>query len=579
MKTPVTTTACLVFVSLACHLSAQEIAKVDFQSEIRPILESTCLRCHDKETAEGGLRLDSRAAALTGGDNGPALVAGRPAKSPLYTSMILPSDDDSVMPAEEAPLSKSQTELVRRWIAEGADWPATAKLTSRPRIDFTKHIRPILEQNCLSCHSLDNMEGDFDLSVRKTAFASGENGPAIIAFRPTKSPLYTSMILGKDDEGLMPPADKGGPLKKDLTEPIRLWISQGAIWPKGITLKTKARLPGGPPSPDDRQLVARIHALMVKQAKASQAAEMSDYRGKIPRTGIGYQMVAIRGGEFLMGSPASEAKRQPIEGPQVKVTVDSFWMGKCEVTWDEYEPYMITKIDRAKNGGRVDYDPKLHCLVDAVSGPTNPYVEMSFGMGQKGYPAISMTQHAANKYCQWLSAQTGHFYRLPTEAEWEYACRAGTTTAYCFGDDPSKLGEYAWYYDNSNEKYQKVGRKKPNPWGLHDMHGNVMEWTADQFTPDYFGRIKAHAASPFIKPDRLYPRTVRGGGWDDDPQQLRSAFRRGSEAAWKAQDPQLPKSIWYHTNAQWVGFRIIRPLKIPSLEEVYFYWNSAADKL
>ena len=276
-----------------------------------------------------------------------------------------------------------------------------------------------------------------------------------------------------------------------------------------------------------------------------------------------------------MGSPADEAQREPTEGPQVQVTVAPFWIGKNEVTWDEYEPYMITEADRFKWGARKDYDPKVHDLVDAVSQPTGPYTEMSFGMGQKGYPAISMTQHAANKYCQWLSAQTGHFYRLATEAEWEYACRAGTTTAYSFGDDPAQLSQYAWYYDNSNEKYQKVGLKKPNPWGLHDMHGNVMEWVADQYVPDYFEQIAATPTAPRIRPFTEHPRSVRGGGWDDDADRLRSAARRGSEAAWKQQDPQLPKSMWYHTNARWLGFRIVRPAEIPSAEEMHFYWNSA----
>ena len=204
-------------------------------------------------------------------------------------------------------------------------------------------------------------------------------------------------------------------------------------------------------------------------------------------------------------------------------------------------------------------------------------MEMSFGMGQKGFPAISMTQHAANKYCQWLSAQTGHFYRLPTEAEWEYACRAGTTTPYSFGDE--KIDKHVWYYDNANEKYQKVGKKKPNAWGIHDMHGNVMEWTADRFSPDYFTLIKDNPRDPFLRPTRLYPRTVRGGSWDSDPEQTRSAVRTGSAAVWKQQDPQLPKSIWYHTDARWLGFRIVRPLKIPSAEEMYFFWNSATNKI
>ena len=110
---------------------------------------------------------------------------------------------------------------------------------------------------------------------------------------------------------------------------------------------------------------------------------------------------------------------------------------------------------------------------------------MSFGMGKENFPAISMTHYAAVKYCKWLTAKTGHFYRLATEAEWEYACRAGSNTRYSFGDDESKLGDYAWYYGNSDSKYQQVGKKKPNPWGLYDMHGNVAEWVLDAYVTDY----------------------------------------------------------------------------------------------
>lgn len=243
---------------------------------------------------------------------------------------------------------------------------------------------------------------------------------------------------------------------------------------------------------------------------------------------------------------------------------------------DEYEPFMVTNVPRYKNGSRIDFDSNQHSLVDAVSQPTPPYKEMSFGMGQKGFPAISMTQHAANKYCQWLSAQTGRFYRLPTEAEWEYACRAGSATAYCFGNDAARIGEYAWYYENSNEKYQKVGTKKPNAWGIHDMHGNVMEWTADGYATNYFTLMKDKPNNPLLRPKKLYPRTVRGGNWDDDAEQLRSAARRGSDSAWKIQDPQLPKSVWYHTNATGLGFRVVRPAEVPNVDEMSFYWNSAS---
>jgi formylglycine-generating enzyme required for sulfatase activity len=388
-------------------------------------------------------------------------------------------------------------------------------------------------------------------------------------------------VLGQDEVEVMPPKEQGGPLDEELTERIRLWIAQGAIWPDGVTLTQRAKIEQPTDTPDTMELVRKIHALIVEKSQVGSEAEMEDYKAEVPLTGAAYEMVAIPGGELVMGSPESEANRRENEGPQVRVAVDPFWMGKYEVTWDEYEPFMITLVDRAKHGARRDYDPSVHTIVDAVSQPTPPYMEMSFGMGQSGYPAISMTQHAANKYCQWLSAQTGHFYRLPTEAEWEYACRGGTTTAYSFGDDPAQIDEYAWYYENALDKYQKVGKKKPNPWGLHDMHGNVMEWTADQFAEDYFLRIargEGPVRNPFLRPESLYPRSVRGGGWDDDPENLRSAARRGSDPAWKQQDPQLPKSIWYHTDAQWLGLRIVRPLEIPSPEEMYFYWNSASGK-
>ncbi|MBA3480306.1 MAG: SUMF1/EgtB/PvdO family nonheme iron enzyme, partial [Pirellulales bacterium] len=544
----------------------------------KPIIESACLRCHDEQNAEGDLRLDSLKGAIAGGANGPSIVPNDLEKSTFYSRLVLPEDHLEVMPPDGPPLDEAQVARLRTWIAEGAKWPADAKLEVQPRIDFFEHVQPILEVHCVSCHSGDEPEGAFDLTTLQAALESGSTPPSIVPFKPEESSLYTLTIVEKDDPTLMPPAAQGGPLGNDAIEMLRLWIAQGAIWPEGVSLKTRPNPASSVPSPDDMQLVRKIHALIMEISKDDGGAESTHYSAKVPQTGAPYHMVALQGGEFLMGSPSTEARRQENEGPQTNVKVSPFWIGKYEVTWDEYEPYMINQIDRLKNGARKDFDPLQHGVVDAVSQPTAPYVEMSFGMGQQGYPAISMTEHAANKYCQWLSAQTGHFYRLPTEAEWEYACRAGTNTAYSFGDDPAKLGDYAWYYDNSDEKYQQVGKKRPNPWGLYDMHGNVMEWTADQFVPDYFTRLGPHPDNPFVRPQTIYPRTVRGGGWDDDPEQLRSAFRRGSEATWKLQDPQLPKSIWYFTDAQWLGFRIVRPKDVPSVEEMYFYWNSATNK-
>ncbi|MFZ5830924.1 MAG: SUMF1/EgtB/PvdO family nonheme iron enzyme [Planctomycetota bacterium] len=301
----------------------------------------------------------------------------------------------------------------------------------------------------------------------------------------------------------------------------------------------------------------------IADATAKTQDEMKAYTEVIPGADVKFDMVPIKGGTFMMGSPESEEGRADDEGPQHEVEIDPFWMGKCEVTWDEYELWCM-KLDKTrrelKKQDPTDYDK----LADAVAMPTNPYTDMSFGMGKDGYPAICMTQLAAKMYCKWLSAKTGRYYRLPTEAEWEYAARAGTTGPYSFEVDA--IDDYAWYIDNSDDKYQKVGKKKPNPWGLHDMHGNVSEWVLDQYA-DYSQFGGKVSKNPLVPGTTEYERVVRGGSWYDDPEQLRSAVRRVSERDWKQQDPQIPQSIWYLTDADFLGFRVVRPLKAPTPEE------------
>ncbi len=300
-------------------------------------------------------------------------------------------------------------------------------------------------------------------------------------------------------------------------------------------------------------------------AEAKTEKEMASYTERLSGTDVTFDMLPIRGGVFVMGSPKAEANRNKDEGPTHQVAVEPFWMGKHEVTWDEFDLWSFRldiQLRKLTNQKSTPADKKS----DAVTRPTKPYTDMTFDMGHDGFPAICMTQLAAKMYCKWLSAKTGHFYRLPTEAEWEYACRGGTTTAYSFGDDSKKLAEYAWYVDNSDDKSHKVGKKKPNPWGLYDMHGNVAEWVLDQHVPEFYQRFAKTkiAKFPLAVPKKLYPRVIRGGSWDDGPEVLRSAARISSEPDWKIQDPQIPKSIWYHTDALGVGFRVIRPLKVRS---------------
>lgn len=315
----------------------------------------------------------------------------------------------------------------------------------------------------------------------------------------------------------------------------------------------------------------KVPPLDVANSEAGDVSAMKPYEELIEHTEATVPMVPIRGGKFVMGSPDTEADRNDDEGPQREVTVSPFWIGKYEITWDQYDAWGEEMDQRRRKLLQIDVGPR-DLAVDGVSKPTEPYTDMSFGMGRENFPAICMTQHAARTFCKWLSVKTGRYYRLPTEAEWEFACRAGTTTAYSFGDDPDDLEDYAWFFDNSDDTYQEVGQKEPNPWGLYDMHGNVAEWVLDQYVEDQYGKESPNA-DPLVVPLKLYPRVVRGGGWDDDPEMLRSAAREGSSDEWKKQDPQVPKSIWYHTDARGVGFRVVRPLVQPSPEEIAKKWG------
>ncbi len=336
-----------------------------------------------------------------------------------------------------------------------------------------------------------------------------------------------------------------------------------------------AELPGiVAEKPTDQQSVAIDQGFMVS------------YTEQIPGTEITFEMIPIPGGVFLLGSPVDEADRNADEGPQVRVRVAPFWMAKCEITWAEYQSYMDTyaafkslnnmrserrrfgdKSETLKPLSRVrDFLEQESLDIDGVTSPTPLYdTGYTYATGEEpNQPAVTMSQFAAKQYTKWLSGITGNQYRLPSEAEWEYAARAGSTTPYSFATGKS-LKDYAWYAANADDQLQAVGTKLSNAWGLHDMHGNVAEWVLDEYDENRYAQLsdKVTALQAVFWPKQLYPRAIRGGCWFDEPAQCRSAARHKSDdPEWTTSDPNLPVSPWWFTEdpSTGVGFRILRPL-------------------
>jgi formylglycine-generating enzyme required for sulfatase activity len=287
--------------------------------------------------------------------------------------------------------------------------------------------------------------------------------------------------------------------------------------------------------------------------------QLKVYEQNIPGTSVKFKMVPISPGSFTIGSPENEKGRDDDEGPQKKVELSGFWMGEKEVTFAEWDAFF-------KNMG---VPQTKEVSVDAISRPTAQYIDLTWGMGRDNrQPTNSMSQQAALMYCKWLYETTGIFYRLPTEAEWEYACRAGTTTATPFGDDPASLESYGYFKGNSDGKYHLTGSLKANDWGLYDMLGNLSEWTLDQYQPDAYAKLPAKAKDPLVPPASKYPKVTRGGSYMDEAEELRCANRIPSASAWNKRDPQIPKSQWWLTDGMFVGFRLVRPATAPTKAEI-----------
>jgi formylglycine-generating enzyme required for sulfatase activity len=280
---------------------------------------------------------------------------------------------------------------------------------------------------------------------------------------------------------------------------------------------------------------------------------------------IKIKMVPIPAGKYLMGSPNTEKGHQTDEGPQVNITIEPYWMAATEITHDQFMAFRFEEKD---------LDPKP----DAITRPTAQYIDLTWGMGKEGgYPANSMKPYTAIAYCKWLWKKTGIFYRLPTEAEWEYAANAGKKGTFPENVNSQNIKNYAWFYQNSKEKYNVVGKKLPNKWGLYDMMGNVAEWTIDMYDPLYFEKLKANPTSNYYTKQSNYRslHTTKGGGFKSQILELRPSDRMPQTDNWNKRDPQIPKSKWWLTDGEYVGFRIVRPVSPPNTENIEKYFEEA----
>jgi formylglycine-generating enzyme required for sulfatase activity len=307
-----------------------------------------------------------------------------------------------------------------------------------------------------------------------------------------------------------------------------------------------------------RLIFTPLLALLIAQCSSAQTSINKTELITLPGSSQQLKLVHIPSGNFKMGNNNGKANEQPVK----QVEISAFWMGAYEITHDQYNVFF--RDENLSQGSKVD----------AVTRPTAQYIDLSWNMGKEGgFPMNSMSVDAAMMFCKWLWKETGIFYRLPTEAEWEYACRAGSTSTYYFGNDVKLLGQYAWFKGNSKEKYQKVGTKKPNNWGLYDMLGNVAEWTIDQYDSAYLNKLTDGQLDPLQPPSSRYPRSIRGGSYLDEANALWVSRRNFSLPSWNKRDPQIPKSRWWLTDGMFVGFRIIRPEKQPNAEEAEKFYK------
>ncbi len=298
----------------------------------------------------------------------------------------------------------------------------------------------------------------------------------------------------------------------------------------------------------------------------------------IPGTQQVVTLALLPAGEFQMGSPVEEAGRHGDEGPMHAVALPSFWITTHEITHAQYAPFRFENFDGdAGPDGAGSFD------VDAVTRPSPPYEDPSHGMGGDEHPTTGVTRWNALHYARWLSEKTGRLLRLPTEAEWEYACRSGSAEAFGAGvDNESAVAVHAWLESESGGMPHPVKGREPNAWGLYDIQGNAAEWVMDGYQADAYSRSdtalpagsRGAVEAPFVGNATRGRGVVRGGAFDDPAHEARCAARYPEAAAWKRRDPQIPKSRWWNTDSPQVGFRLVAPAGEYTMDEIRAYWNA-----
>lgn len=296
---------------------------------------------------------------------------------------------------------------------------------------------------------------------------------------------------------------------------------------------------------------------------------MVPYTQVIPGCNIAFEMVPIPAGEIELKIPGSIKK--------ATVTIEPLWVAKYEVTWSEYEQYMNEYVHFRKvqnEQGQVAADATFVTAPTMLYSPDEVYIFST----TKEHPACTMTQFAARQYTKWLSLQLKERYRLPTEAEWLYACTEGDLTRKI---DLKELPKLA-VCESDDKGPNVVGTRKPNAWGLHDMLGNVSEWVIDGQPADQLRQTGKQTVFEAIQwPSSRFGHWALGGNWSSRYDECSAQSKEVSNEDWWIKDPSFPLSSWWLCGAPWhgIGFRIVRPLNQGTAEEWAKYWEPDSEEL